>query len=356
MKVISSHLASSLSPSPSTASTIILSTTTKRLPISGLVTEKDQPFWQKNLSDDRPELKLFIHNLSDDPKYAQSDSRADSGNIEKMHPSRADDHIIRSIQDQTWDVPVALYQKMGDKAQQVWSSLQDEPMDHLPVSSLILPISLKSNPALAQTERFLSMTAKTTASEARTEPRYVTWQLRDTCKSEIKLIGFVVKTFDLNQSMVKQTFIETLPGDSSGCQKYKKPLTHFLPENSSDEGFDGFLSIAGVLEGQKEASDVIWKNLVRPQELAVDDHKSGLGSAKWGWPANDEPDLVGYRLYYGLTSDKYSHVVDLGLRTKYTVTALAPGKWYFALSAYNTKGEEGAVCNEISKEIVDEKK
>ncbi len=44
------------------------------------------------------------------------------------------------------------------------------------------------------------------------------------------------------------------------------------------------------------------------------------------WDPNTDPDLAGYKLYYGLLSDQYSYSVDVGNQTSYTLSNLEDGK------------------------------
>jgi hypothetical protein len=64
------------------------------------------------------------------------------------------------------------------------------------------------------------------------------------------------------------------------------------------------------------------------------------------WDANTEPDLAGYKLYYGTSSGNYSNHIDVGNVTSYTMT-LGPGIIYhFAVTAYNST-LESSFSNEI---------
>lgn len=69
------------------------------------------------------------------------------------------------------------------------------------------------------------------------------------------------------------------------------------------------------------------------------------------WDANTEPDLAGYYVYYGQHSRAYSNSTKLGTQTTYTVTGLPPGTYYFAVTAFNTAGQESAYSNEVSTTI-----
>jgi hypothetical protein len=66
------------------------------------------------------------------------------------------------------------------------------------------------------------------------------------------------------------------------------------------------------------------------------------------WDPNTEPDVAGYRIYYGLASDQYSNRIDVGNQTRYTVASLVDGKtYYFTATAYDKKGNESDFSNEV---------
>jgi hypothetical protein len=67
------------------------------------------------------------------------------------------------------------------------------------------------------------------------------------------------------------------------------------------------------------------------------------------WDANTEPDVAGYRLYYGESSGNYTNQVDVGNRTTYQITGLDPAKQYFfAVRAYSAAGLSG-FSNEVEQ-------
>lgn len=71
------------------------------------------------------------------------------------------------------------------------------------------------------------------------------------------------------------------------------------------------------------------------------------------WDANAEPDLGGYKLYYGTASRAYSKVINVGQSTQVTVTNLSRGMTYFfAVTAFDLQGAESDFSNEIQKAIV----
>src|SRR3989441_24250 len=72
------------------------------------------------------------------------------------------------------------------------------------------------------------------------------------------------------------------------------------------------------------------------------------------WDANTDPDLAGYKLYYGLSSGSYQSSVDVGNVTSYTLSGLLDGRiYYFAATAYNLSLAESGFSNEVSKAIAD---
>ena len=55
------------------------------------------------------------------------------------------------------------------------------------------------------------------------------------------------------------------------------------------------------------------------------------------WDPNTEPDVAGYKVYYGSGSRNYDHVMDVGNSTNCVVTGLELGRtYYFAATAVNT--------------------
>jgi len=67
------------------------------------------------------------------------------------------------------------------------------------------------------------------------------------------------------------------------------------------------------------------------------------------WDQNSEPDIAGYRIYYGQESHSYTNVVDVGNYTSCVIADLEDGEtYYFVATAYNTDGFESGYSNEIS--------
>ena len=70
------------------------------------------------------------------------------------------------------------------------------------------------------------------------------------------------------------------------------------------------------------------------------------------WDPNPETDLAGYKIYYGTSASVYGTVIKIvGLQTSYTLTGLAPGTYFFAITAYNTADLESGFSNEVSANL-----
>ena len=67
------------------------------------------------------------------------------------------------------------------------------------------------------------------------------------------------------------------------------------------------------------------------------------------WQANKEADLAGYKIYYGTSSRNYSTHIDAGLNTSFVIRGLDDQiEYFFALTAYDTAGNESGYSSEIS--------
>jgi uncharacterized repeat protein (TIGR02543 family) len=70
------------------------------------------------------------------------------------------------------------------------------------------------------------------------------------------------------------------------------------------------------------------------------------------WDANTEPDIAGYKVYYGTASRNYSNVIDVGKVTSFSVPSLLEGTtYYFAVIAYSAPDGPSDYSPEISYTI-----
>jgi hypothetical protein len=62
-------------------------------------------------------------------------------------------------------------------------------------------------------------------------------------------------------------------------------------------------------------------------------------------------DLSGYKVFVGQTPGNYPRVINIAgaSNTRYTVTGLGTGTWYFSISAYDAAGLESDKSPEVSK-------
>jgi chitinase len=73
------------------------------------------------------------------------------------------------------------------------------------------------------------------------------------------------------------------------------------------------------------------------------------GPVTLAWDAVSDPDLAGYRLYYGYASGSYSVTLGVGKATTAALSGLDAGRtYYFAATAYDVYGDESDFSNEVS--------
>ncbi len=94
--------------------------------------------------------------------------------------------------------------------------------------------------------------------------------------------------------------------------------------------------------------------------LILSSSVSFSGEIKLAWDANTEPDLAGYKIYYGTSARTgtdpkncglcgYSTVVSAGKVTSYTLGNLISGQnYYVSLSATDTSNNESGFSNEVN--------
>ncbi|MCP5002480.1 MAG: hypothetical protein GY941_00785, partial [Planctomycetes bacterium] len=67
------------------------------------------------------------------------------------------------------------------------------------------------------------------------------------------------------------------------------------------------------------------------------------------WDPNTESNLAGYKVHYGVSSGNYDTIVDVGSLSLFTLPDLAVGTpYFFAVTAYDTGGNESAFSNETT--------
>ncbi len=74
-------------------------------------------------------------------------------------------------------------------------------------------------------------------------------------------------------------------------------------------------------------------------------------SVHLAWDASASPNISGYKIYIGNSSGAYDRILSVGNLTSYTIPDLVEGTWYFAVTAFDTSGNESNFSNEIEKQI-----
>lgn len=158
-----------------------------------------------------------------------------------------------------------------------------------------------------------------------------------------------------------------------GCSEFVRRARRFLPDSGSpllrtilgqerSIGFPDFersgwnrVAAPAQCPAQKRwneilnsASPVRFRVFLIPTLLTFLVAETAAESVTLAWSANPEPDIAGYRVYYGTVTAPYANSVDVGPTTA-TITNLENGVTYtFAVTAYNTVGAESAYSQPIA--------
>ncbi len=65
------------------------------------------------------------------------------------------------------------------------------------------------------------------------------------------------------------------------------------------------------------------------------------------WDPSISPNIAGYKVYVGTSSRIYNAPITIGNQTAYTVTGLSNGTYYFAVTAFDSSGNESDYSNEV---------
>lgn len=105
----------------------------------------------------------------------------------------------------------------------------------------------------------------------------------------------------------------------------------------------------GVISGGRKALQIclLFGFLFVPNLLA-----QSTAKLRVAWDANNqEPDLAGYRIYYGPDSRGYTNYMAVGITTRAELPLLQPGTYYLAIVAVNHAGIESLYSNELTNRV-----
>ena len=94
----------------------------------------------------------------------------------------------------------------------------------------------------------------------------------------------------------------------------------------------------------------------RPLVIVYISHskRAGTGQVTLAWDMNNEPNVAGYKIYYGKASRNYDWFIDVGNVTQVTITDLPNGStYYFAATAYDNSNPpiESTYSDEVNKDM-----
>ncbi|KAB0664006.1 fibronectin type III domain-containing protein [Oryzomonas japonica] len=77
---------------------------------------------------------------------------------------------------------------------------------------------------------------------------------------------------------------------------------------------------------------------------------ASTGVVKLSW---DPPQgaVAGINLHYGTSPGSYTSTIKAGMVSSYAVSGLAPGTYYFVVTAYDSAGNESVYSNEVQAVI-----
>lgn len=115
-----------------------------------------------------------------------------------------------------------------------------------------------------------------------------------------------------------------------------------------------FAVLAAALAGCGGADNVSSPVSTPAPASAPPSAPAGSASALLQWNAVAASDLAGYRVYFGTAPGIYAQArgqgVDAGRSTSLAVGELQSGvTYYFAVTSYNSAGNESAYSSEVSK-------
>src|SRR5947208_13308994 len=104
---------------------------------------------------------------------------------------------------------------------------------------------------------------------------------------------------------------------------------------------------AGLVSGRRFGFPTPFTILAVVLGLSAFGGLSFAGDVNLAWDASTG--AAGYKVHFGTASRVYGTPVDVGASTTYTVTGLAAGTYYFAVTAYDSSGVQSDFSNEVTR-------
>ncbi len=99
-------------------------------------------------------------------------------------------------------------------------------------------------------------------------------------------------------------------------------------------------------------------NAPPPPTVPAPSSQPGAATLEWTMPTTQTDgatlaDLAGYRIHYGKSADSLDQTIEIRNPSvsSYVIEGLAPGMYYFAVTAFNSRNHESERSNAGRKEI-----
>jgi len=111
------------------------------------------------------------------------------------------------------------------------------------------------------------------------------------------------------------------------------------------ESWHGSLQTTGLT---KALGSILFLVLLFHSAMAFSATVPAGQSVTLAWDADSDPNVTGYKIYYGVASRTYTNQINAGNATGATISGLVAGvTYYFAATAYDSFGQESGYSSEI---------